>query len=214
VLKHVTITGGTGGLGKAVARQFRESGNRVSSLGSQDLDLSDRRKTDEYFSKQPCDLLVCAAGIVRDRLLAQMSEEDWCEVFEVNFTAARNSALSAIRQMANRGNGHVIFISSYAADHPAPGQSAYATAKAALNGLTKDLAAEFGGAGVRVNGIMPGFLETPMTAPVSEERKSLVRGLHVLKEFNTPECVAEFINFLDEKMTLTSGQIFQLDSRL
>ena len=212
-LKHVTITGGTGGLGTALRQQFSEAGWRVSALGSSDLDLSDRSAVAEYFQVQPCDLLICAAGMVRDELLAKMSVETWDEVFQVNFTAARDAAMAASRQMLQRGAGQGVVISSHAAHHPGVGQSAYATAKAALCGLTRDLAAQFGPSGVRVNCVAPGFLETAMTESVSGKRKAVVRNLHVLGHFNTTHRVAKFIHFLEEEMEMTSGQLFQLDSR-
>lgn len=201
-------------MGRALAQRFEEAGWRVSALGRADLDLSDRDEVHQYFEGHRCELLVCAAGMVRDELLAKMTVETWDEVYQVNFEAARNPALSAIGQMAERGSGHVIFISSYAAEHPGVGQAAYATAKAALCGLTKELAQEFGTCGVRVNCVLPGFLETAMTEVVSVERKSVVRQLHALGDFNTTDRVAKFIHFLEEELKMTSGQIFQLDSRM
>jgi len=213
-LKHVIITGGTGGLGRAIAQRFTVAGWRVSALGSSDLDLMDREKVSKYLSRHDCNLLVCAAGIVRDKLVAQMSEENWDDVFEVNFQAARIPALCALREMMAKGEGHVVFISSYSAEHPNVGQAAYSTAKAALIGLTKELAAEAGSAGVRVNCLMPGFLETTMTDSLSHNQRLDIRTRHALAEFNTPDRVAEFIYFLEQQMTMTSGQCFNLDSRL
>jgi len=212
-LKRVVITGGTGGLGAAICGRFRESGWDVKALGSKDLDLTDRGAVGAYFSENPCDLLVCAAGIIRDQPLSRLGEENWDEVLRVNYQAAANCAMAAVPLMAQRGKGHVVFVSSYAAIRPAVGQAAYATAKAALLGLTKQLASDWGGQGIRVNAVLPGFLATPMTAAVSEKHKVVVREQHFLGEFNTPEAAAGFILFLEEAMPFTSGQIFQLDSR-
>ena len=142
-----------------------------------------------------------------------MEGDVWDEVFELNFSAARNCAFAAIPAMKRAGEGHVVFISSYAAVHPAVGQAAYATAKAALHGLTKELAKEYGSDGIRVNTVLPGFLETPMTAAVSEKRREVVKELHFLGKLNTPQAAAGFIRFLHEQMPHTSGQIFSLDSR-
>ena len=212
-MKRIVITGGTGGLGSAIALKFRETGWDVISLGSKDLDLTDADAVKAFFTKARCDLLVCAAGIIRDQPLAKMTESEWDEVFGVNFSAARRCAEAALPEMEKRGIGHVIFISSYAALHPAVGQAAYGAAKAALLGLTKEFAEEYGGSGVRVNAVLPGFLETPMTLAVSKERKESIRNLHFLKRFNTVEMAAEFIWFLEEKMAAASGQAFPLDSR-
>ena len=85
---------------------------------------------------------------------------------------------------------------------------------AGLIGLGKSLAKELGPAGIRVNMVLPGFLETKMTATVSEERKEAVRGEHALGRFNTVEAVAEFLVMLHGRMPHTSGQVFQLDSRV
>ncbi len=212
-LKRAVITGGTGGLGSAVARKFREEGWKVDCLGRDDLDLSETGVVTRYFNENEYDLLICAAGIIRDKPVARMEESEWDDVFQVNFFSAARCAMAAAPRMAERGCGHVVFISSYAAMRPAVGQSAYATAKAALLGLTKDLAAEYGGHGVRVNVVLPGFLETPMTADVSARRKEAVRDLHMLGTLNTAEVAADFLWFLQERMPHTSGQVFSLDSR-
>lgn len=213
VLKRVIITGGTGGLGKAITKQFAGAGWEVVALGRTDLDLSDSAAIDRFFSTNDCNLLICAAGMIKDQTLMTMDEFSWDDVFEIHYTAARNCALAAIPMMVRKGHGHVVFISSYAAIHPAVGQAAYATAKAAILGLTKDLALTYGSNQIRVNAILPGFMETPMTEQVSDNRKQLVRELHALGEFNTPDIAAEFILFLEQSMPHTSGQFFQLDSR-
>ena len=213
VLKQLIITGGTGGLGTAISEKFREVGWEVIALGSDNLDLADRKAVASYFSENPCDLLVCAAGVIQDQRLARLDEKNWEEVYRVNYEAAANCAMAALPLMAQRRTGHVVFISSYAAIHPAIGQVAYATAKAALLGLTKELASAWGKKGIRVNAVLPGFLETPMTAAVSEKRKEVVRDLHFLGKFNTPDGAAAFLLFMEEEMPWTSGQVFQLDSR-
>ena len=151
--------------------------------------------------------------MINDQPLSRMEESAWDEVFQVNYIAARNCALAALPKMIEKGRGHVIFISSYAAIHPAVGQAAYGVAKAALHGLTKEMAELHGGSGIRVNAVLPGFLETPMTSAVSEKRKEIVKKLHFLGKLNTPEAAGEFIRFLHEQMPYTSGQIFSLDSR-
>jgi 3-oxoacyl-[acyl-carrier protein] reductase len=212
-LKRAVITGGTGGLGSAIAAVFREKGWEVVQLGSKDLDLEDTGAVGRFFAEQPCDLLVCAAGIIRDEPLARMEEGSWDDVFAVNFTAAASCAAAVVPGMVSKGCGHVVFVSSYAALHPAVGQAAYAAAKAALLGLTKDLGVRHGSEGLRFNAVLPGFLETPMTDAVSPKRKDAIRSLHHLGEFNTPAAAAEFVWFLEERMPWTSGQVFQLDSR-
>ncbi|MFD2255502.1 SDR family NAD(P)-dependent oxidoreductase [Luteolibacter algae] len=212
-MKRVIITGGTGGLGSAIAKCFKSENWEVIALGRQDLDLLDETALAAYFEKNPCDLLICAAGIIRDEPIKRMTEDHWDKVFSVNFRAATNCAIAALPGMVKRGIGHIIFISSYAAERPTVGQAAYATAKASLTGLTKDLAECYGSKGIRVNAISPGFLETPMTDAVLPRRKEIVRDLHFLGQFNTAEIAAKFIGFLHEHLPFTSGQVFHLDSR-
>lgn len=213
MLKRVIITGGTGGLGKSITEQFKTAGWEVYALSRNDLDLSSESAIHTFFSVHDCNLLICAAGMIRDQPLAKIDESTWDEIIEINFTAAKKCAVAAIPAMINKGAGHVVFISSYAANHPTIGQAAYATAKAAMLGLTKDLALRHGSNNIRVNAILPGFMETHMTENVSAKRKQEVRELHAMGKFNTPEIVAEFIRFLEERMPHTSGQVFQLDSR-
>ncbi|MFK7851430.1 MAG: SDR family oxidoreductase [Akkermansiaceae bacterium] len=213
LVKRVVITGGTGGLGSVMSEKFRGAGWEVKALGRADLDLLDEERVREYFSENACELLICAAGMIRDQPLKRMEEETWDEVFGINFEGARICAEVAISEMVKRKGGHVVFVSSYAAIRPAVGQAAYAAAKAALLGLTKALAEKWGKEGVRVNAVLPGFLETPMTEAVSEKRKAVVRDLHFLGEFNTVESAANFFLFLEEGMRGASGQVFQLDSR-
>lgn len=213
-LKRVVITGGTGGLGTAIAGEFAGNGWEVVALGRKDLDLEDDVAVKAFFDQRECDLLVCCAGIIRDAPLSRMEEEAWDEVMAVNYGAAARCALAAVPGMRARGCGHIVFISSYAARRPAVGQAAYAVAKAALHGMARDLAEKHGKHGLRFNVVMPGFLETPMTKAVSDKRKEVIRDGHCLGEFNTVEAAAGFIRFLEEKLPFTSGQLFSLDSRL
>ncbi len=116
--------------------------------------------------------------------------------------------------MRERNGGHIIFISSYSAIHPPIGQAAYAASKAALLGLTQGLAAELGPMGIRVNAVLPGFMETPMTCAVSDGRRIEILSDHSLGRFNTPAIISKFIRHLQEDLVHTSGQVFNLDSRL
>lgn len=210
----IVITGGEGGLARAVAAEFRFAGHHVHSPGRGELDVTDSAAVRAYFSGREIELLICAAGITRDHSLANLSETDWDEVLAVNLHGAVRCAAEAIQDMQHRGSGHIVFVSSFSALHPPSGQAAYAAAKAGLIGLTKSLAREAGPANVRVNAILPGFLETPMTRRVTTVRREEVRAAHVLGRFNTPEAVARFLATLHHDLPHTSGQVFQLDSRV
>lgn len=211
---HVIVTGGTGGLGGAVASEFASHGWRVEAPGSADLDMRDPEVIRSYLAGREPDLLVCAAGVARDSLLAKATIADWDESWTVNFNGAVRCAESVIPGMVRRGSGHVVFISSWSALHPPVGQAAYAATKAALLGLTRDLAGRFGSCNIRVNAVLPGFLETRMTAGLTPSRKREIIGDHSLGRFNTADRVAAFLRFLHENLPHTSGQIFQLDSRM
>lgn len=213
-MDHVIITGGTGGLGSAIAATFEETGRCVTSLGRGDPDLADPQAIRDFFlHENQCSLLVCAAGGIDDRTLGRMDPGSWDAVFSLNYMAAARCARAAIPGMVGLGGGHIVFISSQAARHPVIGQAAYASAKAALEGLAAGLAGEVGTSNIRVNAILPGFLETKMTSGVSEKRKHAVIASHHLGRLNTVGAAARFIRFLDENMPHTSGQVFQLDSR-
>jgi 3-oxoacyl-[acyl-carrier protein] reductase len=211
--QHAVITGGTGSLGRALACALQDPCWTLAAPGSHELDVRDPAAIERFFNARPVDLLVCAAGITRDAPFAKLSENAWNETWAVNFTGAAACAHAVLPGMIERGCGHIIFISSFSALHPPPGQAAYATAKAALLGLTRDLAGRHGPSNIRVNAILPGFLESRMTEAVSDSRRAEVLAAHTLGRFNTCDRVAAFIRFLHHELPHTSGQLFQLDSR-
>lgn len=212
--RQLVVTGGNGGLAGAIAARFADGGWCVDKPGREELDVTDAAAVAAYFAARVPDLLVCNAGVVRDMPLARLGVEDWRHLIDVNFHGARRCAVACLDAMAARGGGHVVFISSQSAVHPPVGQAAYAAAKAALLGLARGLAGEVGGHGIRVNAVMPGFLETPMTANVTAARQGEILAAHTLGRFNTPAAVAAFLWHLHHDLPHTSGQVFQLDSRV
>jgi 3-oxoacyl-[acyl-carrier protein] reductase len=212
--QHAVITGGTGSLGRALVHVLQSETMSVTSPGSQELDVRNKSAVEQYFHNRPVDLLICAAGIIRDAPLARLSEQLWDETWDINFEGSLMCAEAVLPGMAARSLGHVVFISSFSALHPPAGQIAYASAKAALLGLVSDLAVRHGPSNIRVNAVLPGFLETAMTANVTERRRAEILEMHTLGRLNTCEKAAKFIRFLHQEMSHTSGQVFQLDSRL
>lgn len=210
----IVITGGEGGLGRSLAAEFREAGWEVHPPGRGELNVTDAENVKTWFAGREVDLLVCNAGVIRDLPLVKFSEADWDHVINVNLDGAARCVRAATKTMLRKRSGHIVFIASFSALHPPAGQIAYAAAKAGLLGLTKSLAREMGAAGIRVNAVLPGFLETPMTSGVSNDRREQVLSEHVLGAFNTPAVVARFIRTLQEDLPFTSGQVFQLDSRI
>jgi 3-oxoacyl-[acyl-carrier protein] reductase len=211
--RHAVITGGTGSLGSAIAHALQGPAWTISAPGSKDLDVRDPAAVRNYFHNRDIDLLVCAAGITRDAPIARLSHEAWDDTWSVNFRGALDCANAVLPGMIARGSGHIVFISSHSARHPPVGQAAYGTAKAALLGLVADLARRHGPSNIRVNAVLPGFLETRMTRTVTEARRAEILADHSLGRFNTCGHVAGFIGFLHHGLPHTSGQVFQLDSR-
>lgn len=213
--RSALITGGKNGLGKAVADAVRSAGMVVADPGSVDLNVSEADAVQAYMSGlNDLDLLVCNAGVTADKPLARMSEMDWERVMVVNLKGAFLCAREAANGMVKRRSGHIIFISSYSAVHPPAGQANYAASKAALIGLMNSMARELGPRNVRVNAILPGFLETRMTEGLSDAVREASKEKHVLGRFNTPDVVGDFVVHLHQLMPHTSGQIFNLDSRV
>ncbi len=213
-MKRAVITGGNGTLGSAIATALNHPHWEILTPSSVVMDVCDETAVRNFFQQNPAELLVCAAGITLDVPLLRMTGDSWDKVIAVNFKGAAACARAALPEMILKGRGHIIFISSFSALHPPVGQAAYATAKAALLGLTRDLALTHGGQNIRVNTILPGFIESRMTENVTDKRRDEVRDSHALSRFNTPDEVGKFIRHLHHELPHTSGQVFQLDSRI
>jgi 3-oxoacyl-[acyl-carrier protein] reductase len=211
---RVLITGGEGGLARALAGEFTRRGAEVHAPGRAALDVRDEKSVQAWFAKQDrLDVLVANAGLVRDGAVTGLDAADFAAVIETNLRGAFLCARAALRPMLAQRHGHILLIGSRAARHGTAGQSLYAAAKAGLVGFAQSLAREYGARNIRCNVVLPGFLETCMTAPVKEERREAVRAEHALGRFNTPENAARFIAFLAE-LDHVSGQVFALDSRM
>jgi NAD(P)-dependent dehydrogenase (short-subunit alcohol dehydrogenase family) len=209
------ITGGEGDLGKAIAHELKAQGWTVQAPGRKELDVAGACSVNAWFETHSAvDLVVHCAGILRDRMLTGMSDEEFAAVLEVNLKGAFRVSQAALKHMAKHRRGHLIFIGSNSARWGTAGQANYAAAKAGLIGLTHSLAKEYGARNVRVNCILPGLLETKMTAHLSKEILDTVRAAHALKKFNSCAAVAKFVAFLERELPHTSGQVFQLDSRV
>lgn len=196
-----------------LSSQLRDAGWEVFAPSRSELDVRCAKSVETFFENlDRIDALVNNAGITRDSLFARQSEEDFDEVVTTNLKGAHLCSQAAAIPMMRQRDGQIINIGSYSALHPPMGQAAYAAAKAGLIGLTKSYAKELGKRNIRVNCVLPGFLETKMTASLSEEATEAARKRHTLGRFNTKEEAAGFIvNLLS--MNHISGQVFQLDSR-
>ena len=209
------VTGAAGGLGQAITKSLGGAEMEVLAPGKEQLDVTSPDSVKVFFeSIEDTDLLVCNAGMTIDKTIARMSEQDWSRVLDVNLKGAFLCAREVSRGMAKRRSGHILFISSFSALHPPVGQVNYSSAKSALLGMMKSMAQELGRRNVRVNAVIPGFMETKMTADLDDKIKGAIRDRHVLGRYNTPEAVAGFVTYLHQHLPHTSGQVFNLDSRV
>ncbi|MCB1076804.1 MAG: SDR family NAD(P)-dependent oxidoreductase [Verrucomicrobiae bacterium] len=211
------VTGAKGGLGSAIVRELESTGRfaKVFAPGRSDLDVTAADSVARFFGElDRIDLLVNNAGLTRDVPIARMAEDQWDKVIDGNLRGAFLCSRAALKLMIRQRSGLIVNIGSFSALRPPPGQAAYAAAKAGLIGLTQSLAEEAGKRNVRVNCVLPGFLEgTGMTRDLPADVIELARQSHVLGRFNTPVEAARFVAFLDT-LEAVSGQVFQLDSRL
>ncbi|GAB5410944.1 MAG: 3-oxoacyl-[acyl-carrier-protein] reductase [Chlamydiales bacterium] len=230
--KHALVTGGTSGIGKAIALKFAEAGADVTILGTnQERAESTLKELQAISSSQnfaakivnignseeiralakeiQIDILVNNAGITRDKLFMAMKEEDWNDVINVNLNAVYHLTHAFIRPML-KNKGKIINISSVSGLSGNPGQANYSAAKAGLIGMTRTLARELGGKGVTVNCIAPGFIKTPMTDKLNETQQQVILSRIPLKRFGEPEEIAQAALFLATADYIT-GQTLAVD---
>lgn len=229
--KVAWITGAGGGLGAALTDTFLEQGWKVVASGRRmpavpphprvwavSLDVTQRAEV-EALARQikqrwhPVDALINNAGKTSDALLSAMSPAAWDLVMDVNLRGAFLCSQAALDLMPPPQGGHIINLSSFSALSGPVGQANYSAAKAGLIGLTQSLARELGPRNIRVNAILPGVLQTGMTASLTPEQWKRFEAANVLGRINSLQEVVRFIWFLAETENI-SGQIFQLDSRI
>jgi 3-oxoacyl-[acyl-carrier protein] reductase len=214
--KVAVITGGEGTLAQAVARGLLAEGWVVHAPGRDVMDVRDSDAVKAFFaSLERVDLVVNQAGVIDDGSVVKMTVEQFEGVVDVSLTGAFRCAREALKLMSRQRGGHLIQVGSFAAIQGTFGQANYAAAKAGMIGLTKSIALEYGARNVRSNCVLPGLLETRMTAALlrDAERRAELESRHALGRFNTVEDAARFIVMLDT-MQHVSGQVFQLDSRV
>jgi 3-oxoacyl-[acyl-carrier protein] reductase len=209
---HILISGGEGDLARALQKEFAR--DAVYAPGRKEMDVREEAQIDAYFSRlERLDVLIANAGLTRDGAVTALPTEDFDAVVNANLRGAFLCSRAALKLMLRQRSGHIVLIGSRAARHGTRGQSAYAAAKAGLVGLAQSVAKEYGARNIRCNVVLPGFLETRMTAGLSAQRREDVRAEHALGRFNTVENAARAIAFL-ARLDHVSGQVFTLDSRL
>jgi 3-oxoacyl-[acyl-carrier protein] reductase len=217
--KTALVTGATGGLGGGIARALHGQGATVALSGTRrealeglaaelgarahvlPCNLADKDDVEGLVPKAEAamgqvDILVANAGITRDNLLVQLSDEAWDEVVAVNLTATFRLARAAVRGMMRRRFGRVIGITSVVGVTGNPGQSNYAATKAGMIGMMKSIAAEYAKRGVTANCVAPGFVATPMTDKLNDKQKEAILSRVPAARLGTPDDVAAAVVYL------------------
>lgn len=237
--KCALVTGGSRGIGKAIALKLAEDGADVAILSygdseaagetvaeikaagvrgfAFDADVSEESSVAEavgavldFFGK--VDILVNNAGINRDRLLMQMTAADFDSVISVNLKGCFNVTKALIRQFVKNRSGRIINISSVVGIMGNAGQANYAASKAGVIGFTKSVAKEYAARGITCNAIAPGFIDTAMTGAMPEESKKAMLDAIPAKRVGTPEDVANLALFLaSDCSSYITGEVIRVD---
>jgi 3-oxoacyl-[acyl-carrier protein] reductase len=225
----VLVTGGNRGIGLATARALAAAGHRVavtSRNGQVDelltvkCDVTVPAEVDAAFAtveeaQGPVEVLVSNAGITDDQLLLRVSEESFARVLETNLTASYRLAKRASRSMLRGKWGRLLFVSSVVGLSGGAGQASYAASKAGLVGFSRSLARELGARGITSNVIAPGFVDTDMTAELSDERKAQVLASIPAGRTATADEVAAVLAFLaSDEASYVNGAVVPVDGGL
>jgi 3-oxoacyl-[acyl-carrier protein] reductase len=239
----VIITGGSRGIGRAIAFRFaeekpklvllhydpddsaaKETLERLVERGVQGeahrIDVSSRGDVDRLFKEVLArfgrvDVLVNNAGITKDGLLMRMSEDEWDLVLRVNLKGVFNCSQAVIRSMIKERSGRIVNISSVAGQMGNAGQTNYAASKAGIMGFTKSLAREVGSRGITVNAVAPGYINTEMTSSLPDKLKEAFVQQIPLGRVGEPEDVAEVVHWLCSRgARYITGQVIHVNGGL
>lgn len=237
--KVVFVTGGSRGIGKAIALKYAQNGynvviNYVSDktnveelkkkfeelkveclIEKADVSKSEEveqivKKTIEKFKK--IDVLINNAGITRDGLLMRMKEEDFDKVIEINLKGTFLVTKSVIPHMLKKRDGKIINLASVVGVTGNAGQCNYSASKAGIIGFTKSIAKELASRNIRANAIAPGFIDTDMTSVLSDEVKDSINAQIPMKRMGTAQEIANVAYFLGcEESSYITGQVINID---
>lgn len=237
--KKAWITGGSRGIGKAIALSYAQAGADVAiswrqgegeakqvavaieAIGGKCLsvqcDVADSKSVEQAYAQIESslggvDILVNNAGIVRDNLFMMIEPPDWQDVFATNVMGAVNCSRTVIRGMMMKRWGRIINMSSIAGSRGGRGQANYAASKGALESLTQSLAVELASRNILVNCIAPGVIETDMSREVIGLAKDLILNHQLLKRFGKPEDIAAWAVMLaSDHGAFMTGQVITVD---
>jgi 3-oxoacyl-[acyl-carrier protein] reductase len=233
--KNALITGSTRGIGRAIAEAFAQSGARVAVVG-RDLQRAEEAASavgnnaagfaadvgdtaaiaklvgDVEKAFGSIDILVNNAGITRDNLVMRLKDEDWDAVQNANLRGAFAAIRAVSRGMMKKRSGRIINIASIVGLIGNKGQANYAASKAGLIALTKSVAKELGSRNILVNAVAPGFIETEMTAAMTQEARDALGQQIALERLGSVQDVAAMVAFLASDLaSYITGQVFVVD---
>ncbi|MCT1654907.1 3-oxoacyl-ACP reductase FabG [Brachybacterium muris] len=229
--RSVLITGGNRGIGRAIAEEFLRRGDKVavtSRTGSGGpegsitvaADVTDGDSLDAAVkaaeeANGPIEVLVANAGITDDQLLMRMSDDSFESVVDTNLTGSFRIVKRVIRSMMRKKKGRIVLISSVVGLYGSPGQINYAASKAGLVGIARALTRELGSRGITANVVAPGYIDTDMTAQLSDELQDSYRKSIPAGRFADPGEVARVVAFMaSDDAAYISGAVIPVDGGL
>jgi 3-oxoacyl-[acyl-carrier protein] reductase len=231
--KRALVTGGSKGIGRAIAVELAAAGAEVvvayrtgqeeaeavaKEIGGEALqaDLSVAGEAAGLVEQAGnLDILVNNAGLTRDGLIARMPDEDWDVVMNTNLGGAFFTCRAAARGMMKKRAGAIVNLTSVVGLHGNPGQTNYAASKAGIIGLTKSLARELASRNVRVNAVAPGYIKTALTDVLPDEAQQAILQNTPLQRMGTPEDVGAAVRFLcSDAASFITGEVLLVDGGL
>lgn len=229
--RSVLITGGNRGIGRAIAEEFLRRGDKVavtsrSGSGGPEgaitvaADVTDGDSLDAAVkaaeeTNGPIEVLVANAGITDDQLLMRMSDDSFENVVDTNLTGSFRIVKRVIRSMMRKKKGRIVLISSVVGLYGSPGQINYAASKAGLVGIARALTRELGSRGITANVVAPGYIDTDMTAQLSDELQDSYRKSIPAGRFADPSEVARVVAFMaSDDAAYISGAVIPVDGGL
>ncbi|WP_018333573.1 beta-ketoacyl-ACP reductase [Actinomycetospora chiangmaiensis] len=223
----VLVTGGNRGIGLAIAKELAARGDTVvvthrsgeppEGLHGVICDVTDSAAVDAAFSQVesehgPVEVVVANAGITQDGLLMRMPEDAFTGVLDANLTGAWRVTQRATRGMMKARFGRLIYISSVVGLTGAPGQVNYAASKAGLVGMARSVARELGGRGITANVVAPGYVDTDMTADLTDKRREEMMAAIPLGRTAQADEIAKAVAFLaSDDAAYITGAVLPVD---